>query len=34
VYRNGSFACGIDERDLAGAIDAELDKLRKQLADN
>lgn len=34
VYRNGSFACSIDERDLAGAIDAELDKLRKQRVNN
>lgn len=34
VYRNGSFTCGIDERDLASSIETELDKLRRQLAGN
>lgn len=34
VYRNGNFACGIDERDLASSIETELDKLRRQIASN
>ena len=31
VYQDGQFACGIDERNLSDKINAELDKLRKQI---
>lgn len=33
VYRQGRFACGIEERGLSDAISTELGKLRKQVAD-
>ena len=31
VYHDGKFACGIDERDLSDAINAELTNLKSQV---